>query len=119
MHLLLESWGHEVAVAGDGLRGVLRALAWHPEVAVVDLGLPLLDGLEVARRVRAALGEEIFLIALTGGNPEGAEPAFRAGFDAYLLKPANLGELARLVGEGRPAAKQLPNTSGQNAARLV
>jgi CheY-like chemotaxis protein len=108
MQHLLKSWGHEVAVAGDGLRGVQRALAWHPEVAVVDLGLPLLDGREVARRVRAALGEDIFLIALTGGDSGGRESACLAGFDAYLLKPADQGELARVVGQGRPRAKQLP-----------
>jgi two-component system CheB/CheR fusion protein len=65
---LLQSWGHEVEAVSGGLRGVQRALAWRAEVAVVDIGLPLLDAYQVARQVRAALGDAIFLIALTGGG---------------------------------------------------
>jgi DNA-binding response OmpR family regulator len=108
-----------VAVAGDELRGVQKALAGTPEVAVVDLGLPLLDDLEVARRVRAALGEDIFLIALTGGDPEGREAALLAGFDAYLLKPADQGELAAPGGRG-PAGCQTAagRVGGGPAARM-
>src|SRR5262249_52886350 len=52
---LLELWGHEVEVAEDGQRGVAKALHWKPDTAVVDIGLPLLDGYQVARQVRAAL----------------------------------------------------------------
>src|SRR5215469_16570477 len=66
LRLLLEFWGHQVEVAADGLRGVQVALAWKPEVAIVDIGLPLLDGYEVARQLRAALDVPIRLIALTG-----------------------------------------------------
>jgi hypothetical protein len=62
LRLLLEVWGHQVEAAADGLRGIQVALAWKPEVAIVDLGLPVLDGYEVARRVRAAFHEE-------GGQP--------------------------------------------------
>jgi CheY-like chemotaxis protein len=98
LQLLLQSQGYEVEATADGLRGVQRALAWRPDVAVVDLGLPLLDGCEVARRVRAALGDGVFLIALTGsGGPEDRARASLAGFDAFLLKPAGVKELARLV----------------------
>jgi two-component system, sensor histidine kinase len=104
LQLLLQSWGHEVEAAADGLCGVQRALAWRPEVAVVDIDLPLLDGYQVAQHVRAALGAEVFLIALTGGaGPEARMRATLAGFDAFLLKPADLKELSRLVagtGEG-------------------
>jgi CheY-like chemotaxis protein len=98
LRLLLELWGHEVRVAADGLLGVQQALAWRPEVAVVDIGLPLLDGYEVARRVRTALGEGVRLIALTAySRPEDRSQAFAAGFDFHLGKPADPEELSRLL----------------------
>src|SRR5437660_768873 len=79
LRMMLRMWGHLVEVAEDGAAGVRRALDWRPEVAVVDIGLPLLDGYEVARRVRAALGRGVFLIALTGyGAPEDRAEAFAA-----------------------------------------
>jgi CheY-like chemotaxis protein len=95
---LLRGWGHEVEVAGDGAQGLAKALGWRPEVAVLDIGLPRLDGYEVARRVRPAAGGEVRLIALTGrGAAEDRERAFAAGFDHHLTKPADPEELRRLV----------------------
>ena len=65
----------------------------------MDLGLPLLDGYQVARHVRAALGDTVFLIALTGeAGGDAPVRATLAGFDAFLRKPADWGELSRLVG---------------------
>jgi CheY-like chemotaxis protein len=96
--LLLEVWGHQVEVAPDGLRGVLVALAWKPEVAIVDIGLPLLDGYEVARRLRAAFDVTILLIALTAyRTPEDIRRAHEAGFDIHLAKPADPGEIRHLL----------------------
>jgi two-component system CheB/CheR fusion protein len=70
-------------------------------VAVVDIGLPVLDGYEVARRVRSALGGRVVLIALTAyGCPEDVRRAFEAGFAHHLTKPAEPGDLLRLL---RPA----------------
>lgn len=63
---LLIRLGHLVQSAGDGLAGADGVIATRPEVALVDLGLPGIDGYEVARRVRAALGTSVFLVALTG-----------------------------------------------------
>jgi CheY-like chemotaxis protein len=98
LRLLLEFWGHQVEVAADGLRGIQVALAWKPEVAIVDIGLPLLDGYEVARRVRAALRDAVFLIALTAyGSPEDRQRAYEAGFDVHLTKPADPGEIRPLL----------------------
>jgi CheY-like chemotaxis protein len=98
LRTLLRMWGHLVEVAEDGAAGVRKALDWRPEVAVVDIGLPVLDGYEVARRVRAALGRDVFLIALTGyGSPEDRARAFAAGFDAHLTKPARPEELHTLL----------------------
>ena len=99
LRLLLTMWGHQVKVAGDGVQGVRVALDWKPEVAVVDIGLPLLDGYQVAQHVRAALGTEVFLIALTGEpGPDAPARATLAGFDAFLPKPADWNELSRLGG---------------------
>src|SRR5438270_13379697 len=92
LKLLLELYGHQVEAAKDGREGVEKALAWEPEVAVVDIGLPGLDGYEVARRVRAALGGRVLLIALTGyDGAENRRRAFEAGFDHHLTKPADTG----------------------------
>ena len=98
MSVLLQSWGHEVEVAEDGRDGVDRAVASPPEIALIDIGLPVLDGYEVARRIREAIGGAIFLIALTGyGQPGDRRRALEAGFDAHLVKPVNLDELERLL----------------------
>lgn len=95
---LLESWGHEVESAQDGLEGVTKALHLRVELAVVDIGLPGLDGYGVAERLRAHLGPQIRLVALTGyGAPEAKQRALRAGFDVHLTKPVNPAELARVL----------------------
>ncbi len=66
-----------------------KALTCHPEVGLIDIGLPGLDGYEVARRLRSALGQNVVLIADTAyTQPEERERAFRADFDAHLGKPA-------------------------------
>jgi signal transduction histidine kinase len=88
MQRLLRLWGHEVTVAENGDQGVAKATSLHPEVALVDLGLPGLDGYEVARQIRAQLGSTIYLIALTGyGQPEDRQRTRSAGFDLHLVKP--------------------------------
>ncbi len=98
LKLLLELYGHEVEVAADGRQGVEKALAWGPDVAVVDIGLPGLDGYAVARRLRAALGGRVVLIALTAyGQPEDIRQASEAGFDHHLTKPAEADRLLRLL----------------------
>ena len=99
---LLEFAGHRVSVAGTGSEGVALALERRPDVALVDIGLPELDGYEVARRVRAALGHHIVLVALTGyGQPEDVRRAKAAGFDAHLAKPLDLDALQALVMRAR------------------
>ncbi len=95
---LLALDGHEVHEARDGPGGVTVALEVQPDVALIDLGLPGLDGWEVARRIRAARGGgEIFLVALTGyGQPEDHGRSRDAGFDAHLVKPVGPADLARI-----------------------
>jgi two-component system, sensor histidine kinase len=101
LRLLLRCWGHQVEVAEDGLGGVRQALRFRPDVAIVDIGLPLLDGYQVARQVRAALQDGVCLVALTGyGSPEDRALAFEAGFDHHLVKPADPEELQRVLASG-------------------
>jgi two-component system, sensor histidine kinase len=98
LRTILRLWGHQVEVAEDGRTGVQMALAWKPDIGILDIGLPVLDGYQVAERLRAVLKDQIFLIALTGySQPQDRQRAFTAGFDVHLTKPADLDELARLV----------------------
>ena len=99
MRDLLQLLGHRVELVGDGLRGVQLALALRPEVALVDIGLPGIDGYEVARRLRATeAGREMTLVALTGyGRPEDRDRALAAGFDAHLVKPVDPEDLLELL----------------------
>ena len=95
---LLQLEGFRVDVAVDGTEGVRRALELKPSVAVIDIGLPGIDGYEVARRVRAELGTSITLVALTGyGQPEDLDRAKQAGFDVSLIKPVDLAALEAAV----------------------
>lgn len=94
---LLEKWGYLVAEAANGLDGVEEALSWHPRVALVDIGLPTLDGYQVARRVRDALDREVVLIAVTGYDEPRA--AFDAGFDFHMVKPIDPDELRQTLDE--------------------
>jgi two-component system CheB/CheR fusion protein len=87
LRTLVGLWGHECRTAPDGPAGVGMALRWHPHVALVDLGLPVCDGLEVCRQVRAVLGEDVLLVAVTAYRDDGS--SVRAGFDQHLTKPAD------------------------------
>jgi len=96
---LLTDSGHHVASAEDGPTGIARALEHPPNVALIDIGLPGVDGYVVAREVRAALGERVVLIAMTGyGQPDDRRRAFEAGFDLHLTKPVDLRALRRVLG---------------------
>ncbi|MBV9126437.1 MAG: response regulator, partial [Planctomycetes bacterium] len=98
MQALLKLWGHRVEAAEDGQGGVAMALASNPQVALIDLGLPRWDGYEVAKKLRASLGQNIYLVAMTGfGQAEDRRRTLEAGFDAHLVKPVDMDELARLL----------------------
>jgi two-component system CheB/CheR fusion protein len=90
LRLLLESLGHRVLEARDGLEGLALA-AKHPlDIALIDLGLPGPDGYEVAQTLRSRLGTEALLIAVTGyGQAEDRRRSKEAGFDAHLVKPVS------------------------------
>jgi signal transduction histidine kinase/ActR/RegA family two-component response regulator len=89
MEMVLVLEGHTVRAVGNGLEAVQCAAEWQPDVALVDIGLPDIDGYEVARRIRAlALENPPKLVAITGfGQPQDQRTAYEAGFDLHLTKP--------------------------------
>ncbi len=96
----LEFAGHRVLVCGNGADAVALAVRERPDVMLVDIGLPVLDGYEVARQVRAALGQGVLLIALTGyGQPQDRQQALEAGFDRHLVKPVDPDQLTLLIAQ--------------------
>ena len=97
--LLLEHHGNEVRTACDGLRAVSEAEAFHPDVVLLDVGMPNLNGYEACRRIREqSWGKEMFLIALTGwGNDEDRQRSREAGFDTHLVKPVDYDVLLDLL----------------------
>jgi signal transduction histidine kinase/CheY-like chemotaxis protein len=97
LQCLLEKRGHQVSTAADGPTGVALALELEPEVLLVDIGLPGMDGYSVAKRIRKALGASVLLIAVTGyGQPEDRRMALEAGFDRHLTKPVMIDTVERL-----------------------
>jgi PAS domain S-box-containing protein len=104
--LLLRAEGHEVRTAPDGATALDLVPAYQPEVVLLDIGLPKMDGYEVARRLRAREGGRCgLLVALTGyGQEEDRRRATEAGFDAHLVKPADLGVLHELLRQGKDGA---------------
>ena len=107
LKLLLEEVGHTVDVAGDGIEALERIAARRPSMALLDIGLPRLDGYSLARRMREALGGSVYLVALTGyGLPEDRRRAMEAGFDAHLAKPITLDSLLALLARTEPAGAE-------------
>jgi two-component system, chemotaxis family, CheB/CheR fusion protein len=103
LRLVLEEWGHRLEEAEDGRAGFEKLLAFRPDVALIDIGLPDVDGYEVARTARAHPDtRDLYLVALTGyRQPEDHRVAMEAGFDAVLIKPVDWELLQRLIAERR------------------
>jgi signal transduction histidine kinase len=100
--ILLELLGHHVDAVEDGRRGVEAALSLRPDVALIDINMPGINGYEVARQIRQALGAGVHLVAMTGsGQPEDRQKANAAGFDAHLLKPVEPARLQKMLAECR------------------
>ena len=95
---LLELEGYDVEVAENGRLGVDAALARPPTVALIDLGLPVLDGFEVARAIRERLGHSLWLVALTSLTaPADRRRSAEAGFDLHVAKPVALDRLRGIL----------------------
>jgi signal transduction histidine kinase len=104
---LLQCDGHEVHTAADGAEALEVAAACHPDVVLLDIGMPKLDGYEVARRIRAEpWGKSAVLIALTGwGQDEDRRRSREVGFDSHLVKPLDPEALSTLLARLPAAAK--------------
>jgi len=104
---LLETTGHTTYVVGDGLSAVGKIVELRPDLALIDIGMPGLNGYEVARKIRRTAGlETIKLIALTGwGGEQDRDRSREAGFDTHMVKPIGVAELQQLLilyGDRRP-----------------
>ncbi|HTE21039.1 MAG TPA: ATP-binding protein, partial [Armatimonadota bacterium] len=103
---MLDTWGHDVRCVHDGRAALLEIGTYRPEVVLLDIGLPGMDGYEVARRLREQDREgapRMLLIALTGyGQAENRKLALDAGFDLHLTKPVDAPQLRRMLGGPLP-----------------
>jgi len=104
---LLELLGYELQTAADGLRGLDTAERFRPQCVVLDIDLPGLDGLDIARRLRREpWGRETLLIATTGWNRDEDRSAAKvAGFDHFLPKPLDIEALISLLPPPRVPAQ--------------
>jgi CheY-like chemotaxis protein len=98
--LTLQRAGHEVVGALDGPQALEKIVGFAPELAILDLGLPVMDGFELGRRLREVLGPSLKLVALSGyGQPNDRERTVAAGFDRHLVKPAEGADLLKVINE--------------------
>jgi CheY-like chemotaxis protein len=107
LRIALEQLGHLVEIAFDGPSALARVQEFRPSTVLLDIGLPVMDGYEVARRLRAVEtpAHPLRLLAVTGyGQAEDRRHAREAGFDHHLVKPIDLDELERILATGMPGA---------------
>ncbi|HKR63365.1 MAG TPA: hybrid sensor histidine kinase/response regulator [Thermoanaerobaculia bacterium] len=98
LRLRLRKLGHQVHAVADGVSGVDAIVDTRPDFALIDIGLPRLDGYQVAIKVREELGADIVLVALSGfGQPEDKRRAIEAGFDDHITKPADVKDIESLM----------------------
>lgn len=96
---LLRLGGHEVEVAHDGIEALGKTESFAPDVILLDIGLPGMNGYEACTAIRRRpAGGGVRIFALTGwGQEEGRRRSRKAGFDGHLIKPVDLAQLARLL----------------------
>ena len=96
--MLLEVRGNEVQVAYDGLEALDKEGEFNPQVVLLDIGMPKMSGYEVARRIRAARGDAVMIVAITGwGQEDDRRRAREAGFDHHFTKPVDFAALISLI----------------------
>lgn len=99
LRVMLTSMGHEVLTVNDGGEALVQGRSFRPEVMILDIGMPIMDGREAARRAREEdWGQEALLIALTGwGQPNDRQLTSEAGFDHHLVKPVDMATLEKVL----------------------
>jgi DNA-binding response OmpR family regulator len=114
MGALLSLWGHEPRLTPNGFAGLEAAEAEMPDVALLDIGLPGMDGFEVAQKLRAAPGgDSVLIVAVTAFRGEThRERALECGFDKYLMKPVDIETLRMVLAE-------VPRAGGAAAVALA
>jgi CheY-like chemotaxis protein len=107
--MLLSEEGHEVHTAFDGQEALRRAEKLHPEIVLLDIGLPGLDGYEAAQELRRQTwAQETLMLALTGwGQEDDRRRSAEAGFDGHLVKPVDLEQLQKWMAAGRDGSEAL------------
>jgi CheY-like chemotaxis protein len=105
LSMLVELLGYEVRTAYDGAEALELAREFHPDVVLLDIGMPRMDGYEACRRLRAqAWGEHIAVVAVTGwGREDDRERTQRAGFSHHLVKPVAPDVIAKTLESLAPA----------------
>ena len=100
--LLLRSWGHDAAIAADGPSALNLAEKFKPETALLDIGMPGMNGYQLARHFRSVPQyANLHLVAMTGfGREEDRKAALAAGFDVHLVKPVGIHQLEALLANG-------------------
>jgi two-component system, chemotaxis family, CheB/CheR fusion protein len=109
--MLLQFFGHETFKAHDGVQAIEAAERLRPDVVLLDIGLPRLNGYEVCARIRKEpWGKDMVLVALTGwGQEEDRHRSKEAGFDAHMVKPVDQDALLKLIGSLPPVRNVLSN----------
>jgi CheY-like chemotaxis protein/two-component sensor histidine kinase len=106
--MLLKRLGHDVEMAHDGLQAIDTAAAFRPEVVLMDIGLPRMNGYDAGRVIRANCNGNLLMIALTGwGQADDRSRSQAAGFDAHLVKPVDINALAAILNRRNQTAHSL------------
>jgi len=111
--MLLELGGHDIDIVHDGPQALEAAQRLRPDVVLLDIGLPRMNGYEVCRRIRQeSWGQDLTVVALTGwGQEEDRQRSREAGFDAHLVKPVDYDNLTKLL-------TSLPSAYGGDGAAV-
>ncbi len=115
--MLLKMTGNNTQIAYDGAEAVEAAETFRPDVVLLDIGLPKLNGFEAARKIREQLwGENTVLVALTGwGQEEDLRKSKDAGFDSHMVKPVDYAALMKLLAELQPAGRVVIPTQAEES----
>ncbi len=111
LSLLLRAKRHDVRIAHDAPEALAAVAEFKPDIAFLDIGLPTMDGFELARQVKLRAGESIYLVAVSGwGQDEYKRRAEHAGFSSYLVKPVDLSAISAILTARSKPASQGPET---------